>query len=207
MNRPLPSLLILSLLLAGCLNLKPVADQTRFFVLNPVPAPAPATDRLGEPWAVGLSPIEIPNYLESREFVQRQGDHEIRYLTGLRWAERVSVGIRRVLALNLDSQLGATNATLTAWHRDEVRTVVSVSIQRFESDDTGRAILEARWRLTPPTGELVLRDGFISIARQGALLSADPAAAVGTLGELLGELAAGIARDIRLGLPARPRPE
>jgi len=206
MNRVQLPLLLTCVLLMGCVKFKPVVDQTRHFVLNPVHTSTPIADRTSGRLALGLSPVEIPDYLDSLEIVERTNDNEVHYKTRLRWAERLKKGIQRVLVSNLDSQLGFTNATLLAWRRDDVSAVVTVSIQRFEIQAAGQASLEARWRITEPTGGAVLRNGSYSVSKPSARLDVDPGAAVSVLGELLGDLAKQISRDLAETKPSNSPP-
>ncbi len=196
MNRVQLPLLMTCVLLMGCVKFKPVVDQTRHFVLNPVHTSTPIADRTSGRLVLGMNPVEIPDYLDSLEIVERTGDTEVHYRTQLRWAERLKKGIQRVLVANLDSQLGSTNATLLAWRRNDVHAVVTVSIQRFEHQASGQASLEARWRITEPTGGALLRNGSYSVSKPSVRLDVDPGAAVAVLGELLGDLAKQLAIEL-----------
>jgi uncharacterized lipoprotein YmbA len=206
MNRLQLGLLLICVLLLGCVKFKPVVDQTRHFVLNPVHTTTPVADPSGGRLVFGMSPVEIPDYLDCLELAERTSDTEVHYQTRLRWAERLKKGIQRVLVANLDSQLGSTNATMLAWRRNDVHAVVTVSIQRFEHQASGQASLEARWRITEPTGGAVLRNGSYSASKPSARLDVDPGAAVSVLGDLLGDLARQLSRDLAETKPSNSPP-
>lgn len=93
-------------LLGGCGALRPQENPTRFYVLTPAPganvsATAPAG--AGEPrrLQVGLKPVELPRYLQSRSIVVRTGTNEIRFAEFDRWAEPLDSAIGQVLKENL----------------------------------------------------------------------------------------------------------
>jgi uncharacterized lipoprotein YmbA len=87
-------LIVLALGLSGCLNLKPVADTSRYFALMPLSA-APSASSAGP--ALGIGGVEIPDYLQSKRIALRKGSNEIEYSESLKRAERLDKGIQRVL--------------------------------------------------------------------------------------------------------------
>lgn len=193
-------LLPVVLALAGCLNLKPVVDSTRFFVLAPVAAPGVDPPAPGLNFAVGLARVEIPDYLQPRRMAVRQGNSEIHYLEHLQWGERLDKGLQRSLGASLAALGGPATAVPSAWRRSEVRAEVYVSVQRFECDAQGRATLEARWRITSPGAENLWRAGQTTIIRPGPPLALDPDGAIARLSEAL----AGLARELATVLGALP---
>ena len=184
------------LALTGCLNLKPVADPTRFYVLSPVPGAASGTIVSHGPLALGLGRVEIPAYLLDSRIALRPGAHEINYSEPHRWAERLDKGVQRVLGANLSALLGSDQVVLSAWQRGEVTAEIYLSVQRFECDERGRVVLEARWRIASPGGEKTLRADHAFIARQGPVLRADPEGAVGELSQALADLSRQIAATV-----------
>lgn len=187
------ALALSGLALTGCLNLKPVTDPTRFYVLSAVPAGTPDTVGAHGDLAVGLGRVDLPAYLLDRRIALRQGANEIDYSEYYQWAERLDKGLQRVLGADLSSLLASNRVVLSAWQRGEVRAEVYVSVQRFESDELGRVVLEARWQIASPGGEKTLHAGHSRITRQGPVLRADPDGAVGELSQALAELSRQIA--------------
>jgi uncharacterized lipoprotein YmbA len=193
-------LLALVLPLSGCLNVKPVVDSTRFFVLSS--AAGPTVDVPKANFSVGLARIEIPDYLQSRRMAVRQSHSEIQYSENLQWGERLDKGIQRALGASLASVIGPGNAVLSVWRRGDVRAEIYVSVQRFECDAQGQATLEASWRITSPGAERLLHDGRSKITRPGPPLATDPDGAVAALSKALGDLA----RELATVLGALPPP-
>ena len=192
------------LALTGCLNLKPVTDRTRFYVLSAVPAATPGTVGSNGGLAVGISRVDIPAYLLDSRIALRQGATEIKYSEYHRWAERLDKGLQRVLGANLSSLLSSDRVALSAWQRGEVGAEVYLSVQRFECDERGRVVLEARWRIATPGGEETLRAGHSFITRQGPVPLTDPEGAVGALSQALADLSQEIAPAVK-SVCASPR--
>ena len=157
------ALIVGALSLPGCLSFQPPEDRTRYYILAPLATPAQAPAPVvagagagpGTPagWAVGIGRIELPEYLQRKQIAVRRGEHEILYFEGVYWAERPDRAIQRVLGDDLALLLGSHHAVLSSWRRNEVKAEVYVTVQRFESDEQGRVVLEARWRITHPGGE------------------------------------------------------
>jgi uncharacterized lipoprotein YmbA len=191
----------MALIVSGCVDLKPVTDATRYFVLTPLAGSKPTTAAPSGLRAVGIGRVEIPDYLQSKRIALRKRPSEIQYLESLQWAERLDKGIQRSLAANLGGLLGSTNVALSAWRRSDVQAEVHVSVLRFESDAQGQAVLDARWRITNPGSEITWRTGVSSIIRPGPGLGENPDGAVATLSEAVGDLSREIAEALR-ALPA-----
>ena len=149
--------------------------------------------------AVGVAAVEIPSYLLDRRIAVGRATHELTYLDNDRWAERLDKGMQRVIAANLEALLPSDRVFLSAWRRGEVSTEVYVSIRRFETDEDGRIVLEAHWRITSPGGERTWRADHLLVSRKGPSFRADPQGAVGILSTALAEVSARIAADLRAG--------
>ena len=202
MSRPqlfprLATLALSGLALTSCLNLKQVTDPTRFYVLSAMPAETAATVNPPGDLAVGLGRVDLPDYLLDNRIVLRQGAHEIHYAEYHRWAERLDKGVQRVLGANLSALLPSASVVLSAWRREDVKVEVYVSVQRFEFNERGQVVLEARWRITTPGGEKTWRSHHSQITRQGPVWHADPEGAVGVLSEALADLSRAIATELR----------
>ena len=187
------------LVVAGCARFKPVVQDDRYFVLTPV-AVAGANTATGP--AVGLGAVVIPGYLLQSGIVVRRGDNEIEYSENLRWAERLDKNIQRVLAADLAATLGS-NVFATAWRRDEVAAELHVTLNRFELDQNGAAIVDAKWLILKPGSDETVRAGQTRITRPGPPLSTDPDEAIATLSTTLADLA----REIATALSPESRVE
>ena len=181
--------------LTGCFGfLKPAESTARHFVLTPLPAQeTQARATLG----VGLGQVKVPPYLFDTSLAVRKGTNEISYLTSALWAERLDNGLQRVLAANLMALLPAAQVRLSAWRSEEVSAEVYVSIQQFDVDTGGHAVLVAWWRVLSPGGEKTLRTGETRLARSGPPPDADPSGAVAALSQLVGDFSRQLAEVIK----------
>jgi uncharacterized protein len=194
-----------SLGLSGCLNLHPVVDRTRFYVLTPLQTTAADTPVTGHYPAVGIGRVDIPDYLQGKQIAVRKGTDEIEYSETVQWAERLDKGIQRVLGANLAAVLGSTNVVLSAWRRSDVQREIYVSVQRFESNDQGRVELEARWRIMSPGAGGTHGTGLSTITKQGPAPATDPGGAVAAMSEALRDLSREIAAALLVSSGPRSR--
>ncbi len=192
---------ILACVLSGCANLKPVADQARFYVLSAESATTTPVAAGQSELAVGVGCVDIPGHLLDRRIAVCRGAHELAYLDNDRWAERLDRATQRVFAANLGALLPSDRVFLSAWRREEVGAEVYISIRRFECDPNGRIVVEASWRITAPGGERTIRASHLIVRREGPSFRADPAGAVNGLSQALADISQQIAADLRSVTP------
>ncbi|MCU0771935.1 MAG: PqiC family protein [Verrucomicrobia bacterium] len=198
MTRP-PSLalalvgLLVSLAASGCLNLKPVEDPVRYFLLTPVESPSSPEAAPREGIALGLERVTVPAYLSRPWMVVRTGPTEIRYSDYHKWGEHLDQGIQRVLGENLARRLDTARLHLGTWRKEAVDVELSVSIQQFDVDAQGQVVLEAQWRIQgarTAAGQAVIR-------KRGPAPDADPGGAAAAMSEALGELSRILASELQ----------
>lgn len=206
MNPTIPRLALTLLaaassLMTGCLNFKPVADPTRYFVLAALPPGAITNAPAPKPIALGIGPIGFPPYLNTTRFIMRKGDHEVVSNDYLRWGEPPDQGFQRVLAANLALLLGTKEICLSQWRRDAVTSELQVEVARFDVNDQGHAILEASWHVRQPTTGRQLHAATTRLEQAGPPPAINPDGAVATLSDLLGEFSRATAAVLQT-LPA-----
>jgi uncharacterized lipoprotein YmbA len=177
---------VLTAALCGCLNLKPVPDPTRFYVL-PCPAVSnqlPAATRLG--WSVCVAKVETPAYLDRPAIAVRQADNRIEYLELHQWAEPVQEGLSRCLREGLAGLLGPGRVAPLQYRRPAGPCLeVQASVAQFELAAAGQAILRVRWRLVE-TGTGRVRHAQISeLVHPTPAPTAAPAKAVDALSQVV----------------------
>jgi len=183
--------------LTGCFGfLKPARSTARHFVLTPMAATNPATSSIGS-LALGMGPVKIPAYLFDTSLAVRKGTNEVSYLPSVLWAERLDVGLQRVLAANFASLLPSDQVHLSAWRSEDVSAEVYVRIQEFDVDTAGRCVLVAWWRILAPGGEKTLKTGQSRLTRQGSSPETDPAGAIVALSELVADFSVQLAQAIK----------
>ncbi len=150
--------------------------------------------------AVGLAEIRFPTYLDRPDLATRVAANELIFSNVARWAEPLAPGFARVLAADLDAQLGAASVVRAPWYpAARLNCVLAVEVDHFEADTSrsapgstappgasgspgsniagGDALLVARWRILDAPGKKVLRSGT-SIHRR-PLAGVSPGAAAG----------------------------
>jgi uncharacterized protein len=180
----------------GCKAFKPVEDLNRFYVLSAVAKTStdvPANQNL----TIGVTPVDLPGYLQNTRIPVRRGTNEISYSDYRQWAEHLDKGIQRVLASNLSSLVPSARVITSAWQPGDVKSEVHVSIRRFELDESGQATLECEWRIISPDNGRVLHLDHSMINKKGPPLATNPTGAVSTLSQTLGELSDQIAAALK----------
>lgn len=147
--------------------------------------------------AIGVGPIEIPEYLNRNTLVYRGQGNELTIAQQSRWAEPLEDGISRVVSLNLAGLVGTENVRSFPWHPERSPDyAVKVRILRMDATES-EAVLVAEWLVYRPgdAGEARRK-----ISRQTLPLMASkpvpaqlPAAQSALLYRLSEEIAAGIA--------------
>lgn len=135
-----------AILLVGC----PSTQPSKFYVLTPLSAPEQKGNAsLGrEALAIGIGPIEIPDYLDRPQIVKRSSPHELELAEFHKWGEPLKANISRVLAENLSGLLSTDQIYLFPWKRSaQFNYQVLVRMTRFDTSPEGEAILNARWEI------------------------------------------------------------
>jgi hypothetical protein len=78
-----------------------------------------------------------------------------------------------------------------------VNVAVEVSVERFDVDSHGEAVLWAWWRVLPPGAEKALASGRFSATRKGPSPNTDPAGAVASMSGLAADLAKKLVEAIK----------
>ena len=108
--------------------------------------------------ALGIGPVQIPEYLKRNGLVYRIGDNRLQIATSERWAEPLEEGVQRVLSLNLAGLLDTGNLSYYPFHSQRPPDYgVTVNVLNLDVDDQ-RASLVAEWLVyRPATGAPVDR--------------------------------------------------
>ncbi|MFM8331179.1 MAG: membrane integrity-associated transporter subunit PqiC [Candidatus Methylumidiphilus sp.] len=154
MSKPLK---IAALCAAGLLALSGCGSSpaTHFYVLSAVPAERPA--EAGADIALGVGPLELPEYLDRPQIVTRSGQNELNLGEFDRWGAPVKDNATEVLAENLAVLLPSNKISTYPWKRSaQIQYQVAAKITRFDRTEGGEAVLSARWRLLDGEGEELL---------------------------------------------------
>jgi len=174
-------------LLGGCSS-----PATRFYVLSALPAPTAAN--AGMEVALGLGPVELPDYLDRPQIVTRTGQNELSLAEFDRWGESLKDNATEVLAENLAVLLPSKKISVYPWKRSvSVNYQVVVKIIRFDRGEGGETVLRTRWRILNGEGEeLLSRESRYAETVSGEGYAATVAAMNRTLAQFSREVALAI---------------
>ncbi|AHJ63346.1 Hypothetical protein GbCGDNIH3_1455 [Granulibacter bethesdensis] len=138
-----PSALALSalLLFAGC-----AAPALRVYTLSAQESRAPAPESIPARQIIGLSRVQVPDYLDTQDIILRHGQELHRSSNG-RWATRLSLGITAAIGDRLatrwpDAQIVQGPQSQSPDSR------IQIVVTRFDVGEDGQALLEAGWTIT-----------------------------------------------------------
>ena len=134
------------MVLVGC----PSTQPSKFYVLTPISFPEQQGDIVSghHALAIGIGPIEIPDYLDRPQIVKRRNSHELELAEFHKWGEPLKANISRVLTENLSGLLLTDYIYPFPWRESAGFSYqVLVRITRFDTSSEGEAILDARWEI------------------------------------------------------------
>lgn len=170
-------------------------ETTRFYLLTPTEAAAPAARP--RPLTLGLLPIELAAYLDRAQIVSRRGGEALTVSDYDRWAEPLGGMLARVLAQDLERLApGVAVIPLPTGLLVRPDRELAVRIERLEDDGAGHVRLEARWQLVDRRGGTVLAQGQPNLSEASAV-PLDYAAVARASSRLMAALAALIVPTLR----------
>ncbi|MFV0276129.1 MAG: membrane integrity-associated transporter subunit PqiC [Parahaliea sp.] len=145
--------------------------------------------------AIGIGPVEIPQYLNRNSMVFMRDDNQLHIASFERWAEPLQAGITRVLGLNLAGALDTQNIRPFPWRGSDIPDYgVQLWLLALDAKPGGTRLVAA-WRVYKPAsgGEVMRRIGRY----QGAGSDIDGAAISSAFSRMLAQLSDDIASAIR----------
>jgi len=134
--------LLASLLLAGC----GTSPANNYYLSSAHEFPAPG----GESPAVGVGPIEVPEYLSREGIIYQRAGNTLELASLDLWAEPLSDGVQRVLVLNLAGALDTQDIRFFPWHPKRAPQFgVKVNLLQLEVVEQ-QALLTAEWLVYRP---------------------------------------------------------
>ena len=197
-----------AVLVPGCVALRRT-PEARFFVLNATLGPAAQPPAVGG--LVGLQPVRIPEHLARPQLVRWAAPNELRIDEFLRWSEPLDAAVERTLGENLATLLPQTRVLHDPWPAvARLRCRVAVELRLFGAQPDAGVRLAGRFALLAGREERALVQRPFAYSRSAPPPPAarpGPTAEVEAMSELLGELAAEIARAVAaLPEPAAGQP-
>jgi uncharacterized lipoprotein YmbA len=145
------------LVLGGCAGTSPPSN---FYVLSALPQSSAGTpsDKDKGKIAIGIGPVELPEYLDRSQIITRISPNELRVAAFERWAESLKSSFPRILMENLAILLNTDQVVLYPWRKSApVKYQVIVDVVQFDAERGGDAVLIARWTLLEGRGDQILQ--------------------------------------------------
>ena len=185
------SLAVMLVVAGGCVPTR----LSRFYLLTPMTEAAQASQPADRDLAVGLTSIDLPQYLDRPQIASRAGDNQLNLAEFDRWAEPLRKNFTRVLAENLSFLLSTDHVVVyPKKHVTKVDYFVTVDVIRFDGSPSGEASLSARWMILDGNSGSVLEIDKSSYVRPVGANTYDALAAAlsRTLEQFSRDLAAAI---------------
>lgn len=164
---------VLLIMFSGCASSRP----SRFYTLDTMKSAQNVQKKVDteQQVAIGVGPVEIPDYLDRSQIVTRNSGNELQIAEFDRWAGSLREDIARTLTENLSVLLSQDNASVvTSRWGSTFNFRIVVNILRFDVMPDGNLVLKAQWIVVGADDRksLVVRTSGLSEAIQGSDYSA-----------------------------------
>ncbi|MFB6273184.1 MAG: membrane integrity-associated transporter subunit PqiC [Salinibacter sp.] len=176
------AVILFALSVTGCVRLlEPRQSDATYYLLTPPKNEfSSPTDATG--LAVGLRQPRMASYLTATRIVTRRGPHTIRFSEFHRWAEDLSRGINRTVALALAERSGIQRVETVPWSKGATFDyVVQLQVLAFEgrappadpkADENapapkGHSQMTVQWTILRPEADTVLARGHTQEQMKG----------------------------------------
>ena len=184
-------LAVTTLGLGGCAQ---QSQPSNFYLLSYEPSQAQAGQQttMRNGLALGIGPIEFPQYLDRPQIVTRDSANHLILQEFSRWGGRLKGNFTSVLAEALSDELESDRVSIYPWNLSApVEYQVTVQVSVFEADTAGASVLEARWSVVD-----VKQQKVRVMARSSYRQAAEPAVGVDDGAVDYEAVAAAMSRDV-----------
>jgi len=163
-------------LAAGCAQ---QSQPSTFYVLSYPQSPggSGSTTTMRNGLAVGVGPVELPQYLDRPQIVTRTTDNQLTIEEFDRWGGRLKENFTTVLAEVLSAELETDRITAHPWATAApIEFQVIVNVMTFDTDTAGLSSLDVRWSIVNVRRQEVLATARSTFRQQvaAALSSTSP---------------------------------
>lgn len=150
-----PGCSILACLLLGACSA--TTQPSKFYLLHSLSSSEKPVSTAPSGLAVGVGPVEIPEYVDRPQIVTRINENELRLTEFHKWVEPLKDTIPHVLADNLSVLMRTDRVTVYPWkHSTAIDYQVTIDITRFDASPDADAHLVAKWRVFGQNTQKVL---------------------------------------------------
>ena len=159
---PIWPALLMVFLLAACSS----TPATQFYKLNSLPSTQQENPGAisGEDIAIGVGPVELPEFLDRPQIVTRKSQNQMEISEFHRWAASFPRDFSRVLAKNIATLLPTDRVAVYPWGDTFSPTYqVKLDVEQFDGQLGERVFLRVIWAVVGQEGanELVVRKTLI----------------------------------------------
>ncbi|MDX6751650.1 PqiC family protein [Geminicoccaceae bacterium 1502E] len=141
--------LALPLLATACASSQP----TRFYTLAPITEPGSKPVERTRDLLVEVGPVSLPAYLDRTQIVTRLTPTRVDLSDTHSWVEPLDGLAARTVAESLSVILGSDQVLLWPQQGDVAADYrLEMQVLRFDTDEAGKALLDARWLLFDADG-------------------------------------------------------
>lgn len=106
--------------------------------------------------AIGVGPLEFPEYLDRPQIVTRTGPHKLTVSEFHRWGGSFDEDFLRVMAENISIQLGTERVSVYPWEVSfNPAYRVKFDLQQFDGSLGEKILLNVTWTITGQDGKAV----------------------------------------------------
>lgn len=191
------SLCVFPAMLGGCLG-GGTQQRAKFYVLNSVYSSKVdvETETAKNDWAIGVGPVELPEYVNRPQIVTRTSRNELEVAEFARWGEPLKENFSRVLAENISVLLSTDRVIVYPWNRTAaIDYQVIVEVTRFDGAVGGDVSMRARWTVLGDRGEKILTRRNSSLSARADAKTYE--ALVAAQSQMVADLSSEIAEQIK----------
>lgn len=146
-------IIVLSVNLSACT--KP-ALQVEYHTLTPLANPSDVQMESPSLSKILVGPVRVSSFLDQGPIVKQRSPHSADLLEQHHWAGDLEEMLSRILIQNLILELGYERIYSYPDTATEHGIRLAINFFHFEKDTTGKAVLEARWKLISNKDQTVL---------------------------------------------------
>ena len=193
-------LVLLKVLVLAVLSACSSSPPVRYFSLSPIDA----NFRQDPDDAVmlGLGPIRMPDYLNRSQIVWRETNAEMHLDEFNRWTEPLAISLLRIVSTDVDNLMQGVVVVVFPYEpfiREQVDYRLVGDVNRFETDSSGKVVLEVQWGISNVDGDVIVpvrRNRYQAQAE----ISDDPSVVVLAMNDALAQFSRDIAARLEASL-------
>jgi uncharacterized lipoprotein YmbA len=181
---------------SGCSGLPGGTPVTSFYVLTALPKAEASAAGKAQELAVGVGPIDIPEYLKRPQIVTRASENRLDVAEFDQWGGNLEDNVTAVVAENLSRLLSTDNVATYPWRASQpIDYEVEIEVIEFERGPSGSVELAVQWNLFGEDGTKALAAKRSDFSE--AVAADDYGSIVAAMSRALGALSREIAAALR----------